>query len=118
MNLIPDPSQRSAMVKDALDSLGTSMKPILPSDTENLLTRALETTKKVSAVCRQIDLAAQTSGIAHDRKILATVISREFKDHFGTWTKDELLYLLVFIHTDLAIDSMTGGTDTKNILSL
>lgn len=118
MTLEPNPDQKSRMVADALSSLPKEWKPLTPTDAELIMARAADITKQAAAVARQIDLAATASGLPPDRKTLSHIIGKEYLSGFGSWSKDELLYLLVFIHVDIAMDSMLGTTDTKKIISL
>lgn len=118
MNLEPNPDQKSRMVADALSSLPSDWRPIGPTEAELIIKRAEGITRNAAAVARQLDLAASASGLPPDRKTLSHIIGKEFLSGFGTWSKDELLYLIVFMHTDVAMDSMLGTTDTKKIITL
>lgn len=104
------------MVADGLSKLDPSFLPTPLTDVEIILAKAQDVAKAVAVTAREIDAAAKAAGTPHDIKTLATVLSRQFAEGFSCFSKDELVFLLTVIHTDIAVDAMTGSTETPKII--
>lgn len=113
-NIPEDAKQR--MVADALGALKSDFKPMTLSSGELIQQRAVAISKEVAKLTRELDIAVLKAGSKHDVKTLVQIVSRKFLEGFSTWDKDELLYLLVMMHTDMAVDALTGNTETPRII--
>jgi len=117
-NNTPNPEQRGRIVADALSKLSPTFRPDQTTDGELILTKAIEVSKAVHALMKPIIVEAETKlGIKHDKKVLSSMIGKHYLEGFGAWDRDELLYLLVFIHTQTAIETITGETGSKGIIT-
>lgn len=117
-NNTPNPEERARIVADALSKVSPTFRPDQTTDGELILQKAMEVSKAVNALIKPFIIEANTKlGVTHDKKVLSTMIGKKYLEGFGTWSKDELLYLLVFIHTQIAIESITGETGSKNIIT-
>lgn len=113
----PNPDQRAAIVKDALDALSPAFRPDKSVAGEDILRNAMECSKAVNAKIRPFLKQAESKlGSVFDKKFLSTEIGREYLNAFGAWDRDELLYLLVFIHTQIAVESITGETGNSGLI--
>jgi hypothetical protein len=113
----PNPDQRASMVKDALDSLSPSFQPDKSNAGEQILTEAMIVAKAVAAIVGPLVKEANTKlGVKHDKVLLSKMIGKAYLEGFGSWSKDDLLYLLVFIHTQIAVESITGETGNSGIV--
>jgi len=113
----PNPDQRASMVKDALDALSPAFRPDKSHAGEEVLNEAMVIARAVAAVVAPIVKESNTKiGVKHDKKVLSTLISKAYLDGFGSWSKDDLLYLLIFIHTQIAVESISGETGQSNIV--
>lgn len=104
------------MVADGLSKLDPSFMPAPKSDVEQLLAKASEVCLAVAHVTKELDRVARAAGTPHDVKSLATIVSRKFVEGFSEFSKDELIFLLTTIHTDMVIDAMTGSTEVPKII--
>ncbi len=112
-----DDSQRKRnQVASALNGFNPAFKPQAFTETELILQKAQDVAKAVSVITREIDAAARAAGTPHDVKSLAAIISKTLKDGFMEFDYDELLFLIVAIHTDCAIDAITGSTEGPKII--
>lgn len=116
MNNEPNPDQRGRMVADALKALSHDFKPMTLNDSELIMKRAMEIAKAVKAIIKPLDEHVHLTGIQHDVKVMANLVSKAYTEGFCTWSKDELLYLLVLMHTEMVIESVTGQTNTAKIV--
>lgn len=104
------------MVADGISKLDPSFMPQPKSDVEQLLAKAQEVCLAVAHITKDLDAQARAAGTPHDVKSLATIVSRKFVEGFGEFSKDELVFLLTTIHTDMVIDVLTGSTETPKII--
>ena len=104
------------IVADGISQLDASFMPTPLSDVEQLLQKSTEICKAVAVITRELDTAARAAGTPHDIKSLVTIVSRKFAEGFSCLSKDELVFLLTTIHTDIAVDAMTGNTQTSKII--
>lgn len=109
----PNPDQRARMVDDALASMKHKFKPINKTVAEDIMLRAKVVTQTVAKTCREFTDPARKAGIVtHDTKLLSALISKEYAELFSQWSKDELLFLITLIHTEQAIEQISGETNT------
>lgn len=117
-NGTPNPDQRSAMVNDALKALSHDFKPMDETAAMLLMKRAFELSKAVKAIINPLLKHEQAFGGGHDTKTLAHLISKAYTEGFSNWDKDELLYLVVLMHTETAIEGITGETNAHRIIKI
>ena len=113
----PNPDQRAAIVKDALDAISPTFRPDKAMAGEDILKKAMECSQAVNAIIKPFLAEAQSKlGAVHDKKYLSACIGKGYLEAFGAWPKEELLYLLVFIHTQIAVEAITGETGNSGLI--
>lgn len=113
----PNPDQRAAIVKDALDAVSPTFRPDKPFAGEDVLKKAMECSKAVNAVIKPFLTEAHSKlGNVHDKKYLSQIIGKAYLEAFGTWEREEILYLMVFLHTQIAVESITGETGESGLI--
>lgn len=117
-NGTPNPDQRARMVSDALKVLSHDFKPMDETAAMLLMKRTFELSKAVKAIIKPLLNHEQAFGGGHDTKTLAHIISKAYTEGFSNWDKDELLYLVVLMHTENAIEGITGETNSHKIIKI
>lgn len=98
--------EHERIVNAAMTKLKKIKPPDEPIDIERLRQRGMEIVKAVSIKALAYDKQVRDLGQTHDAKTAAQVVSGYFFDGFAHWSKDELLTLLVLIHTETAVAEM------------
>lgn len=97
------PEERKRIVADGIRQLKKIKPPDEPSDVDRLIERGKLISAEVAKIVNEVDAAVRDSGRTHDRAALAQVVSQLYLDRFCHWNREELLQLLVIIHTENAV---------------
>lgn len=98
-----NPEERKRIVDDALKCFKEKHAPEEQSDLDRLMERAKDITRRVSLAVKQHDFQVRNLGNNHDPAVLGKFISELYLNEFSSWRKDDLLMLLVLMHTEVAV---------------
>jgi len=99
------------LVHAALCKLSPSYRLILPSDLELLVGRLKNISEAIAGEFREFDKAVILVGTKHDPKFVAERICKAYLNRLSMFTRDELLFILAIIHTEEAMNAISGTTN-------
>jgi hypothetical protein len=103
-------------IQDGISKLDKSMLPTPLTEVDIIIKKSQEVCQAVAYMTRELDSAVRASGHNHDIKTLVATVSSKFAEGFNEFSKDELVFLMSMIHTDMVVDALTGNTQTPSII--